>query len=53
MYNILIAAASFNCPACGVLVVKGDACMQDEAGRRFCFCQLPKRNLRPKIRQPK
>lgn len=47
MYYILIATFNFRCPICGVQVRRGDAYIEDEAGNKFCFCQLPRRTLTP------
>lgn len=47
MYYIKIATYSFKCPMCGMPVHQGDAYIEDEAGNKYCFCQLPKRKLIP------
>jgi hypothetical protein len=47
MYNIKIATYNFRCPACDTQIRKGDAYIEDDAGIKYCFCQLPERKLKP------
>jgi ribosomal protein L24E len=47
MFNIKIAAHGFKCHFCGLQVSKGTAYIEGEDGTKYCFCQLPKRRLKP------
>jgi len=53
MFHIKIAFFSFKCPLCGIQIMKGEVYMEDNDGLKTCFCQLPKRKLKPIITKKK